>query len=63
VQRKLQNSRRFFSGAGAMGPVASYAIDKWVKRPEAFLIEELRSGNIEIDWRIADNRKSGVACT
>lgn len=38
----------FLPGAGVMGPIASYAIEKWVRRPEALLIEELRQGNIEI---------------
>jgi hypothetical protein len=38
----------FLPGAGAFGPIASFAIEKWVKRPEKLLIEELKSGNIEI---------------
>jgi hypothetical protein len=35
-------------GAGLLGPIASFAIEKWVKRPEKILIEELKKGNIEI---------------
>jgi hypothetical protein len=38
----------FLPGAGAFGPIANFAIEKWIKRPEKLLIEELKSGNIEI---------------
>lgn len=38
----------FFPGAGVLGPIASFAIEKWIKRPEKLLIEELKRGNIEI---------------
>ncbi len=38
----------WFPGAGVIGPIASFAIEKWIKRPEKLLIEELKRGNIEI---------------
>lgn len=38
----------FFPGAGALGPIASFAIERWVKRPEKLLLEELKKGNLEI---------------
>jgi hypothetical protein len=38
----------FFPGAGILGPIANYAIDKYIKRPEEILIKELKSGNIEV---------------
>jgi hypothetical protein len=37
-----------FPGASVLGPIASYAIDKYIKRPTEILIKELKSGNIEV---------------
>jgi hypothetical protein len=38
----------FFPGASVLGPIANYAIDKYIKRPEEILIKELKSGNLEV---------------
>jgi hypothetical protein len=38
----------FLPGAGAIGPIANFAIEKLIKRPEKLLLSELRSGKIEI---------------
>jgi hypothetical protein len=38
----------FLPGAGAIGPIASFAIEKLIKRPERLLIAELRSGNLGV---------------
>jgi hypothetical protein len=38
----------FFPGAGVLGPIASFAIEKWVKRPERLLLEELKRGNLAV---------------
>jgi len=38
----------FLPGASVLGPIASFAIEKWINRPEKILIEELKRGNIEI---------------
>jgi hypothetical protein len=43
----------FFPGAGVIGPIANFAIDKYIKRPERILIAELRSSNIE---RLTDEK-------
>jgi hypothetical protein len=38
----------FLPGAGLFGPIGGYAIDKYVKRPEKILTDELARGNIEL---------------
>ena len=38
----------FLPGAGLLGPVAEFAINKFMKRPEKILVEELKKGNLEI---------------
>jgi hypothetical protein len=38
----------FLPGAGLLGPIAEFAINKFVKRPEKILIDELKNGNLEI---------------
>jgi hypothetical protein len=38
----------FLPGAGVLGPIAQFAIDKFVKGPEKILMEELRRGEIRI---------------
>ena len=38
----------FIPGAGALGSIANFAIEKLIRRPEKLLIEELRRGNIGI---------------
>jgi len=38
----------FIPGAGALGPIANFANEKFIKRPERILIEELKKGKIEI---------------
>ena len=38
----------FFPGAGLLGPIADFAIERYVRRPERILIEKLKEGNIEI---------------
>ena len=37
----------FFPLSGALGPIAAFAIDKFVKRPEKILIDEMRRGNFD----------------
>jgi hypothetical protein len=37
----------FFPWAGALGPIAAFAIDKYVKGPEKILVDELRRGNFD----------------
>jgi len=37
-----------FPGAGAIGPMLNFAIEKWIKGPEKLLLAELKSGNVEI---------------
>jgi hypothetical protein len=37
----------FLPGAGALGSIANFAIDKYIHRPTKILIEELKSGNID----------------
>jgi hypothetical protein len=38
----------FLPGVGLLGPIAEFAINKFVKRPEAILVDELKRGNLEI---------------
>jgi hypothetical protein len=38
----------FLPGASAIGPIANFAIEKFVKLPENILLNELKSGNIAI---------------
>jgi hypothetical protein len=38
----------FIPGAGALGPIASFVIERYIKRPEKILIEELKSGNFNL---------------
>jgi hypothetical protein len=38
----------FLPGVGLLGPLAEFAINKFVKRPEKLLIDELKKGNLEI---------------
>jgi hypothetical protein len=38
----------FLPGAGVIGPIANYAIERFIKGPEKILIEELKRGNFEI---------------
>jgi hypothetical protein len=38
----------FIPGAGALGPIAAFAIDKYVKRPEKILVDELKKGNFQL---------------
>jgi hypothetical protein len=38
----------FFPGAGALGSIASFAIEKWVKGPEKLLVDEVKKGNLAI---------------
>jgi hypothetical protein len=38
----------FLPGASVLGPLANYAIDKYIKQPEEILLKELRSGHLEV---------------
>jgi hypothetical protein len=38
----------FRPGAGALGPIANFALEKLIRRPERILIEELKKANIDI---------------
>jgi hypothetical protein len=38
----------FLPGAGVMGPIANFAIERFVKRPERQLLEELQRGNFAL---------------
>jgi hypothetical protein len=38
----------FLPGAGVIGPIANFAIEKYIRRPEKILIDELKGGNLGV---------------